>query len=724
VDAINEVAREEAQYYIHPSTAPSLEESRVLKQGETFAVLDYYGDVDADSQSEQGIFHRGTRVLSRLKLKLLENRPVLLSSTVRRDNVLFGADLTNPDIFSDGRLQFARGSLHIYRSQFLWHGALYMRLRICNFALAPVELGFLIEVGADFADIFEVRGETRERRGILHEPRLENGNIVLAYQGLDRVLRRTLVKFPPSVRAILPDTLSFTIHLEPGEEQSFEFDFAFGAEARQPTATGYTQNLVLATSALEKRDRLPAMLASSNEQFDHWIERSRADINMLLTEVPSGIYPYAGVPWFSAPFGRDGIITALECLWLAPQMARGVLSYLTETQAKDLSPEQDAEPGKILHEAREGEMAALGEVPFGRYYGSVDSTPLYLLLASAYYRRTGDLPFIQSIWPAIELAVRWLDEYGDPDGDGFIDYHRQSAKGLLQQGWKDSQDSIFHADGTLAAGPISLCEVQGYAYRAKLGVADMAAALGRTSTARRLAQEARQLRERFERAFWCDSIGTYAIALDGKKNACQVRTSNAGQCLFTGIPSKSHAVAVAEQLNSDIFFSGWGIRTVAERECRFNPMSYHNGSVWPHDNALIAAGFARYGLTQLAANVLRALFEASAWFELNRLPELFCGFHRRPGKAPTAYPVACSPQAWAAGSAFLLLKSSIGLSIDAIQNRILLARPVLPAFLQEVRIRNLAVRDALVDLTLFRSAETVAVTVEHPKGEIDVLVLN
>jgi len=369
-------------------------------------------------------------------------------------------------------------------------------------------------------------------------------------------------------------------------------------------------------------------------------------------------------------------------------------------------------------------MAALGEVPFRRYYGSVDATPLYLMLAGAYYHRTGDLPFIESIWPGIELACNWMNAYGDSDHDGFIEYYRHSPNGLVQQGWKDSQDSIFHADGALAAGPIALCEVQGYAYRAKLSVARMAAALGKTSKAQQLTDEAHALQKHFEEAFWCEPIGTYAIALDGKKAPCQVKTSNPGHCLFTGIASKDHAAAIARQLDSDTFFSGWGIRTVAEAQLRYNPMSYHNGSVWPHDNALIAAGFAHYHLTQLAAKVLTGLFEASAWFELNRLPELFCGFPRRQGKAPTEYPVACSPQAWAAGAAFLLLQSSIGLAIDAIENRIILAYPVLPDFLEQVKIRNLAVRDAAVDLTLFRSGDAVAVTVEHRAGEIEVIVLN
>jgi glycogen debranching enzyme len=317
-----------------------------------------------------------------------------------------------------------------------------------------------------------------------------------------------------------------------------------------------------------------------------------------------------------------------------------------------------------------------------------------------------------------------MDRYGDADGDGFIEYYRHSPNGLVHQGWKDSQDSIFHADGTLAEGPIALCEVQGYAYRAKLATSEMAAALKRPEMARHLRTGAHLLRERFEHAFWCDALGTYALALDGKKKPCEVRSSNPGHCLFSGIAGKAHAHTVAGQLSSEAFFSGWGVRTIADTERRYNPMSYHNGSVWPHDGAMIAAGFARYRLTPLAAKLLGGLFDASALFDYNRLPELFCGFSRRAGKAPTSYPVACSPQAWAAGAAFLLLQSSIGLSIDAIQNRIVLVRPVLPIFLEKLEIRNLPVRDVTIDLVLFRSGDAVAVTVEYRSGDLDVVVLN
>ena len=371
----------ENNYYIQATSAPCTERALVLKQDDTFGLFDHYGDIDARERGEEGIYHRGTRFLSRLRFELLENRALLLSSTVRCDNVLLAVDLTNPDIYSNGVLLLPRGTLHVDRSQFLWDNAFHTCLRIRNFALATVEISFTIEFGADFADIFEVRGQQREKRGVLREPRLRNRSreVVLEYEGLDGVIRRTVLRSTPVAEVILPSSLHFSMHLPPQEERTLEFSFAFELDDRTVTPSNFVHGL--ASASEEKPAKVQFSLSSSNEQFDKWIERSRADLNMMLTEGPCGVYPYAGVPWFSAPFGRDGIITALESLWIAPSLARGVLSYLATTQAKEISGEQGAEPGKILHEAREGELAATGEIPFGRYYGSVDATPLFLMLA-------------------------------------------------------------------------------------------------------------------------------------------------------------------------------------------------------------------------------------------------------------------------------------------------------------------------------------------------------
>ncbi|HUJ49865.1 MAG TPA: glycogen debranching N-terminal domain-containing protein, partial [Bryobacteraceae bacterium] len=404
----DQIVPAQTTYYIQATSASSVHEALVLKQDETFGVFDRYGDIDAGDRAEEGIYHHGTRYLSRLKLTLVDSRPLLLSSTVRRDNVLMSVDMTNPDIYGDGNLVLPRGTLHVYRSQFVWHDWLYMSLRIRNFALTSVEIGFALEFGADFVDIFEVRGEKRERRGVFKDPEYRRHEIVLEYTGLDSVVRRTLIRASPPAHVTLPSRLHFTLKLPPKEEQRLEFNFGFELDHRVAKPVDFAGGLSSA-SAGEAVGAVPSHIRTSNEQFDTWLERSRADLNMLMTRGPTGLYPYGGVPWFSSPFGRDGIITALECLWVNPEIARGVLSYLAATQAREFSPERDAEPGKILHEAREGEMAATGEIPFGRYYGSVDSTPLFLMLAGAYYRRTADLEFIQSLWPNIELASNWID---------------------------------------------------------------------------------------------------------------------------------------------------------------------------------------------------------------------------------------------------------------------------------------------------------------------------
>ncbi|HWJ93150.1 MAG TPA: amylo-alpha-1,6-glucosidase, partial [Telluria sp.] len=393
------------------------------------------------------------------------------------------------------------------------------------------------------------------------------------------------------------------------------------------------------------------------------------------------------------------------------------------TQATEHDPVRDAEPGKILHEARLGELAALNEIPFRRYYGTVDATPLFVGLAGAYYERTGDLDFIRSIWPSIRNALHWIDHYGDRDGDGFVEYARYTDAGLAQQGWKDSYDSVFHADGRLADAPIALCEVQGYVYEAKLRAAELATLLGEKRLAWELEDSALRLKERFNEVFWCEEIGTYALALDGAKQQCKVASSNAGHALWTGIATHDYALRVADQLLSDDFFCGWGIRTIPINAARYNPMAYHNGSVWPHDNAIIAEGMARYGFTDKAMKVFSALREASLYMDQTRMPELFCGFEKRPDEGPTLYPVACSPQAWAAACVFSLLQACLGLSFNPRQSEIRFRHPQLPSFLESVEIRNLQINGATVDLLLERYPNNVGVNVLRKDGSAEVVAV-
>jgi len=631
--------------------------------------------------------------------------------------------LTNPDLDLGGGRILQRGSLHIYRTKTLWQGTCHERIHVRNFTLTPLNISLSLEFSADYADIFEIRGQQRARRGRTADPLLGSDFAELAYVGLDSVVRRTRLECQPAPDRVSGTELRLSAQLDSHSEQIFEITISCQTKTQRQQAMSYDAAVALAERSLREGERLRGEITTPHERLGTWIQRSTADLNMLLTRTHTGMYPAAGIPWFDTTFGRDGIITALECLWLSPNIARGVLAFLAETQATRSDPERDAEPGKILHEARHGEMAALGEIPFGRYYGSVDATPLFVMLAGAYWRRTGDLPFITGIWRNIVAALEWLDKYGDLDNDGFIEYRRRSPRGLVQQGWKDSQDAVFHEDGTLAEGPIALCEVQAYTYAARVAGSELARALGHASLANQLREKAAALRARFESHFWCEEMGLYALALDGKKEACRVRTSNAGQCLFTGIAPEGRMATVAKSLGDETFFSGWGVRTLADREVRYNPMAYHNGSIWPHDNALLALGLAGSPDKTLALRIFSAQLEASAHFESGRLPELFCGFRRRDGKAPTSYPVACSPQAWSAGAVFMMLQACLGLSIDAGLAQVTFHHPQLPASIERLSIRGLAVGEASVDLTLHRGGSgAIGVTVDKRVGKLSVSV--
>lgn len=719
----NDVIEIGQKFYISASSSLADDRTRVLLHGDTFAIFDRSGDIQPVGVGQQGIFHKEVRHLSHFEVNICGARPLLLSSTIREDNILLAVDLTNPEFECESGVHVPRGTVHIYRTRFLMGDVCHDRVTVHNYGGAPLDLTLSLDFDADFADIFEIRGEKRARHGEILPETVEPSAVTLRYLGLDGIRRLTRIACSMSGCEAGDGRISVPIHLDSQTEVAFTVTIECRHEDAPQQRVEFEDAL---HSLMMERASNPlsrVSIQTSSEQFNNWLRRSQSDLAMMVTKTPYGPYPYAGVPWYSTIFGRDGIITALELLWLAPEIARGVLNYLAATQAGEFDPARDAEPGKILHETRKGEMAALGEVPFGRYYGTIDATPLFLILASAYFERTADIDFLRQIWPNILAAMDWIDRYGDRDGDGFVEYARHTDHGLVQQGWKDSSDSVFYRDGTLANGPIALCEVQAYVYAARRGIARLALELGFEALAQRLESQAVELRQKFSQSFWSDELGLFVLALDGEKHPCVVRSSNAGQCLFSGIASREQEQSIATALLSPEFFSGWGIRTLVPAEKRFNPMSYHNGSVWPHDCAAIARGALQWEDKELALRVLSGLLDLSENVNLHRLPELICGFSRRPGKGPTLYPVACSPQAWAAGAVFWVLQTCLGLEICAREQRLYLHHSALPENLRQVHIRNLRIGEACVDLSFERYAHTVGVNIVRRTGHVEIVAM-
>ena len=666
-----------------------------LKDGDSFQVCDAAGDI---AGAADGLYRDGTRVLSRLVLRLDGEAPVLLSAAVGRDNVFFTAHLTHRPLTPLGAS--AGGDvIHLERTRFLWQARLFERIACVNYGEAPAQLRLEVGFAADFRDMFEVRGAHRAERGRMHAPAAVDGGMLLRYEGLDGLLRDSAVVFSEAPQTLAPERAVFALQLPAHGRR--ELYLEVGAEPARPGRARFRHAAAQALRAMRRRRRSGARLRSSGRLFNAWLERSRADIALLVSKLPTGPYPYAGIPWFSTPFGRDAIVTALQTLWLDPALARGVLAFLARHQAHETSAFRDSAPGKIMHETRKGEMAAMGELPFGLYYGGIDTTPLFVMLAGAYAERTADDAFVDELWPALLAATAWIERSCDADPDGFLAYARGQQGGLVNQGWKDSADSVFHADGGEAPGPIALVEVQGYAFAALHAMAALAGRRGEAAAAARWRARAQALRAAVERRLWDEALGYYVLARDGRGAPCRVRASNAGHLLYAGLPEAARARRVIEQLRSRAFDGGWGVRTLAGDQPRFNPMSYHNGSVWPHDVALCAAGMARYGARAEAVHLLAETFEAAVHFGM-RLPELYCGFLRAPGEPPIAYPVACLPQAWAAGAVFMLLQACLGLHVDAWRGEVVIDRPQLPVGVDRLLVRELEVAGARVDLAFER----------------------
>jgi glycogen debranching enzyme len=706
-----------------PIPAEAREELLVLKDREIFLCTRRDGDIMVAQISGEGFYANDTRHLSELRLEVGDARPVALSYSASEDRAVL--DATNATLRSQSRPPVPQLSLSITRELLIASGRLYLLVRVLNFLAQPVTTSLSLALAADFADMFEVRGfPLRTSRGHALAPRRTDRGLTFAYLGEDQTFRETVVELDPAPSRLELQNGSARAGWELALEPHAPVEVLATAEPsidgrRRPRRRLATAAELLRVVEARWRARCTT-IASDNDRFDELIATSSGDLRALVAPAADGQIITAGIPWYVAPFGRDALVSSGEALVLNPDLLRDALVVLAKLQASVDDPWRDAEPGKILHELRSGELARAGLIPHTPYYGTVDATPLFLMRAADYYAWTGELETLRALRPALDRALRWIDEHGDRDGDGFVEYERRSVAGLRNQGWKDSEDSIVHADGTLAEGPIALVEAQGYVYAAKRSIADVYEALELPEVAARLRDEAQALRVAFNETFWNADEGTFALALDGRKRQVASVTSNPGHCLHCGIVEPDKAGAVAERLLANDMFSGWGVRTLSSRNPAYNPMSYHNGSVWPHDNAIIAAGLKRYGHQAGVQRIATALLDVAASAVDSRLPELYCGFDRSERRSVVAYPVACIPQAWAAAAPFLIVEAMLGLSANAPAKALTIERPALPDWLGSLRLEGLRVGDASVTLNFERGGEATSFTLAEQTGELNV----
>jgi glycogen debranching enzyme len=704
-----------------PPPVTDIREVQVVKHDRSFLLTDVHGDMPRGNTAALGLYHKDTRFLSRFELTMNRARPLLLHSSTER-NYSQVVELAYPFRAVDPQGFEHKENITLSRYRLLGE-AMLERIRLANFGRRKRTIHISLRFEADFLDLFEIRGFEREGRGQMQEPRVTKNQVTLSYRGLDGATRSTTLRFSPQPDELTANRADFSFSLESRDraELSIEIVPQVGQDAPQ------RRSLQDSRSQLEREysrwRKQCTRFKTSNIQLSKFLDRAILDVRMMLSEGDDGV-PWidAGVPWYSALFGRDSILTAYECMGVNPELAWSVLRGLAALQGKEEDDEREEEPGKILHEVRVGEMAAAGEIPHTPYFGSIDSTPLWLILLSYAYQWTDDLDAVKELWPNALSALEWIDRYGDRDGDGYLEYEKRAPRGLDNQGWKDSHDAIVHPDRTKARPPIALVEVQGYAYDAKRRMGWLALALGDETLAKRLEDEAAELKERFNEDFWIDKEGFYGLALDGRKHLVPTITSNPGHCLWSGIVDEDKAGRVARKLMGAALSSGWGIRTLAARQDAYDPIGYHTGSIWPHDNALIAHGLKLYGFDREAMQVIDQLSLAGAFFPLFRYPELFCGFSPDDVPLPVEYPVACRPQAWAAGAPLMMIRSYGGMVADAPSKTLYISQPSLPSWLESAEIQGMRVGKARVDLALSQRDGVTAIQVPRKEGDLEILI--
>lgn len=692
----------------------------LIKERDLFLLTDQAGNIIKNTDIQYGLYAKDTRFLSSYELFINDIKPLVLSSGDEEGNIN-KIYLTNANF-----KKIESGKVLIKREQIIFNGTVYDRILVKNYFSQPLTLKLILKVDADYLDIFQVRNYVKEKRlgAILNPSKVKNG-IVLGYLGKDGVRRETIVKILDEEGEIYKDRIELSFKLKPKQEKEFTIDIIPRIEGQKlinANIISFERAQKKLRSNYKKWEEDSLIIKTDNGNFNRLINKSLSDLKLLLTDLGEGYIPIAGIPWYAVPFGRDSIITSLQTIFVNPKIARGTLINLACFQGKKVNEDREEEPGKIMHEIRFGELAHLNLIPHTPYYGTIDATPLFLILAVEYFNWTGDLEFIKKILPNLFAALEWIDKYGDIDQDGYVEYDPKNTKWAINQGWKDSTDSSVHQDGSLAVPPIALVEVQGYVYQAKKGMAEIFFYLGEKDKAKKLEKDARELKDRFNRDFWMEDRKYFAFGLDYQKKQIASITSNPGHCLYSGIVNQDKSEAVVKKLLSDEIFNGLGIRTMGENEPGYNPMSYHNGSIWPHDNSIIISGLIRYHYYKEANKVINGLIKASQYFKYNRLPELFCGFSHKETKRPIEYPVACNPQAWACVSIYMIIQSLLGINLDVTNNRIYL-KPILPDEINKVEVKNLKIGNNRADFMLIKERNRIKLTKSKVERNIKLILL-
>jgi glycogen debranching enzyme len=702
-----------------PMSIQDIRDALVIRERDLFLLTDIGGQVPRGNTSGYGLYYQDTRYLSGYEFSFSLAKPMVLLSTAELG---YSSEhvLTNPTLIDLDGQRVPSGTIEVHRVRVL-EDVMEETVRVTNYNSKAVSLELVFRFAADFADIFEVRGYEPEFRGELDPPLWRHAALTMGYKGRDGRRRETLVLLEPTPLSVQTDAevgyVTYRVSLQPQEGTAIRL--VVTVDGRLEAAQG-VERYGLVKEEYNAWLSHTTEISTDNEFFNIVLQRSLSDLRMLWNHQERGAgYPAAGTPWYDTLFGRDSAIAGMQTLAVKPEIARDCLVSLSRWQGKKFDSWRDEEPGKILHELRQGELTQTGELPFSPYFGSVDSTPLFLWLAGEYFAWTGDLGLLSQLETNLRAGLHWMTKYGGLADGGYLQYERRSTRGLVNQGWKDSGDAICHADGTLSRPAIALVEVQAYAYAAYRSLSRVFMALGDDKLASKLEQDAAALARRVNRDFWLEE-GFYAIALDGSRQAAASISSNAGQALWGGIASRARAGKVVKRLMEDDMFSGWGIRTLSATSKRYNPLGYHMGTVWPHDNSLIAMGFKRYGFEDELNEVATALFDAARAFPYYRLPELFGGDERSVHQAPVPYPVACRPQAWAAGSIPMMTQAILGLCPDAPARKLTIVRPHLPYWLESVRVNALRVGSAEVDLRYRRRAGETRVEVTDIRGDLRV----